>query len=214
MKPIYRLLLFLFLTPLLYANGSRAEKMEFFFTPVYVNSKTIHFAQGSSIDLNSRNGFGFGMGYNVNKNLELAILFNSSNSSYKATVVQENGSKKSYIANMYTANTNLAATYNFMDGPLTPYVTGTVGYTYVDSGVSNGNIGSGCYWDPWWGYICGPVADTYSSNEFNYGASVGVRYDINRRLYLKFGIGKSWIDFKNSSSNDFTVYDLTLGTKF
>jgi hypothetical protein len=30
-----------------------------------------------------------------------------------------------------------------------------VGYGNVYGAVTNGTVASGCYWDPWWGYICG-----------------------------------------------------------
>jgi len=212
MKLIYTLFLILSLSTILSAS-SREGKMEFFFTPIYVNSNTVNFDGGSQLDLNSRSGFGFGFGYNIDEHIELSMLFNSSSSSYKATVVRDDGSKKNYVSNMYTTSANFAATYNFIDGPLTPYITGTFGYTYIDSGIASG-ISSGCYWDPWLGYICGPVVSTYNSNELNYGASVGLRYDVNKKIYFKLGVGKSWLDLSNASSNDFTVYDLTLGMKF
>jgi opacity protein-like surface antigen len=30
-----------------------------------------------------------------------------------------------------------------------------IGYGNVYAAVTNGTLASGCYWDPWWGYICG-----------------------------------------------------------
>lgn len=214
MKNIFKLLLAIVMVTTLNADSSRAEKWEFFFTPMYSNSNNIHFDGGSEVDISSRGSFGFGFGYNIDEHIELALLFTSSSSSYKGTVVTEDGDKENINSNIYMSSFNLAATYNFIDGPFTPYVTGTFGNTFVDSGIPTGDFGNVCYWDPWYGYICRPYASTYTGNKLNYGGSIGVRYDLENMLYFKAGIGKNWIDFDNSSSNDFTIYDITIGTTF
>ncbi len=214
MKSIFKLLLILLSASILSADNSRSEKWEFFFTPMFIDSNEVSFDGGSKVDINSRSGFGIGFGYNFNEHLELSLLFASSNANYRGTIVNEDGSQEDYSSNIYTSSFNIAGTYNFIDGPLTPYITGVIGSTYVDSGVYTGRVGSGCYWDPWYGYICSPYAETYTSTKLNYGASVGVRYDFDNMLYLKAGAGKNWIDFSGSSSNDFTVYDITIGATF
>ena len=214
MKIIHILSVVSLLATMMSADSSRAQKWEFFFTPTYIDSNEVKFEGGSKADINTHSGIGFGFGYNVNEHVELTMLFSSSNSNYKGTIVKDDGSSKEYFSNVYTSSFNLGATYNFIKGPLTPYVSGTLGSTYIDSGVATGDVGTGCYWDPWWGYICTPYAETYTSVRLNYGASLGVRYDFKNALYLKMGVGKNWVDFENASSNDFTVYDLTIGGTF
>ncbi len=214
MRLFYKLLLALFLVTALNADSSRTEKWEFFFNPMFIDSNVIEFDGGAKADINSRSGIGFGFGYNVNEHIELSMLFSSSNTNYTGTKVTQDGVEEKFTENMYMSSFNLAATYNIIDGPLTPYISGFIGSAYVDSGVATGDLESICYWDPWWGYICSPHAETYTSTRLNYGGSVGVRYDFENMLFLKAGIGKNWIDFDGASSSNFTVYDLTIGATF
>ena len=37
---------------------------------------------------------------------------------------------------------------------------------------------TGCWWDPWWGYICTTYQNTRDTDEFAYQAGVGVRWDV------------------------------------
>jgi len=213
MKHIYKLLFIALSVTTLSADSSRAQKWEFLFTPLYTNSNTVEFEGGSTADVGSRSGLGFGFGYNVNEYLELSMLFASSSSSYTAKFLDKDGEKKQFTRNMYTSSFNLAATYNIIDAPFTPYITGKAGYTYVDSGVRTGD--TDWYCNPYYYYGgCYPYSETFGGTHLNYGGSVGIRYDFENALFLKAGIGKNWIDFDNASSTDFTVYDLTIGATF
>jgi hypothetical protein len=194
------------------ANDTRSETWEFFFTPSFIQSKTLDFGHDAQADINTRTGIGFGFGYNIDSNLELSMLFSSSSGNYKGTRVDENGNKKDFTSNMYTNSLNLAATYNFIDGAFTPYITATLGVTYVDSGISVEDGGDYCWWDPWWGYTCHSV--TYTDTKLNYGASVGLRYDFANRLYIKGGIGKNYVDFDTVNTSDFIIYDFAIGATF
>ncbi len=212
MKNIYKLLCIPLTVATLGADSSRSEKWEFFFSPLYMGSNTITFDGGGEANINSRTGFGFGFGYNINENFELSMLFTSSSSTYDVSFEDKDGNEEKGRSNLYMSSFNLAATYNFIDGPLTPYVTGTFGSTYVDSGVTSGD--TDWYCNPYYYGGCYPYADTFGGTKLNYGGSVGVRYDFENALFLKAGVGMSWIDFDNSSSNDFIVYDLSIGATF
>ena len=197
-------------------SDSRNEKWEFFLTPQFTNSKVLEFENGSKASINERSNLGFGLGYNLNKHVELSMVFAVSNSNYTGTLIPEEDPDNpvKVSANLYTSSINLGATYNFMPSPFTPYVSANIGSTYIDSGVPTGNITSGCWWDPWYGYICRPVAQTYTSTEFNYGLGVGLRYDFNRKLYVKGGVAKNIIDIGSKNTADFTTYQLFFGIMF
>jgi len=201
---------------------SRAEKWEFFLAPQISNTKLLQFENGAEADINKRSSLGFGFGYNMNRHIELTVLFSSSNSNYTGTriidndpALQEppNGPQK-FTSNLYTSTLDFGFTYNFLSGPLTPYVSANIGSTYVDSGVPTGNIITGCWWDPWWGYICTPQAQTYTSTVINYGAGVGLRYDFNRKLYIKGGVARNYLDINSSNTPDFTTYQFIFGFMF
>ncbi len=73
---------------------------------------------------------------------------------------------------------------------------------------------TGCFWYPWWGYICGPVVPTTSSTDFNYGVGAGIRWDVNRQFFLKGGVDQHRVDFSSSGTPEFTVWRLDFGSRF
>ena len=197
-------------------SDSRSEKWEFFLTPQFTNSKVLEFKNGSEANINERSSLGFGLGYNLNHHVELSVLFAVSNSNYTGTLIPEEDPDNpvKVSSNLYTSSMDLGVTYNFMSSPFTPYVSANFGLTYIDSGVPTGDITTGCWWDPWYGYICTPQAQTYTSTEFNYGAGAGVRYDFNRKLYMKAGVARNIIDIGSKNTADFTTYQLFFGIMF
>lgn len=197
-------------------NDSRVKKWEFFLAPQVTNSKLLQFENGAEADINKRSSLGFGMGYNINAHIELSLEFSSSDGNYTSTVIPEdpNESPVTSTQSLYTSSLDFGFTYNFLSTPFTPYATARIGSTYIDSGLYTGNVGTGCWWYPYWGYVCGTVAQTYTSTEFTYGAALGLRYDFNRKLYIKGDVGKNYIDLGNSNSTDFTTYRFIFGFMF
>jgi len=201
---------------------SRAEKWEFFLSPTITNSKVLQFDNGAEADINKRSSLGFGFGYNVNRHIELTVLFSSSNSNYSGTRIIDNNPEdpnipngpQKFSSNLYTSSLDFGFTYNFLSTPFTPYISANIGSTYIDSGVPTGNIVTGCWWDPWWGYVCTPQAQTYTTTAINYGAGIGLRYDFNRKLYIKGGVAKNYLDINSSNTPDFTSYQFIFGFMF
>jgi hypothetical protein len=197
-------------------TDSRVDKWEFFLAPQFTNSKVLQFEGGAEADINDQSSLGFGFGYNLNANIELDVLFSSSNANYTITAIPENPSDDPIKSStsLYTSTISFGFTYNLVKGPFTPYVSANLGYTYIDSGIPTGNIGNVCYWYPYYGYVCGPVAETYTSTEFNYGAGIGLRYDFNRKLYIKGDVSQNYLDINSSNTPDFTTYRFIFGFMF
>lgn len=195
---------------------SRMEKWEFFLAPTVTNSKVLQFDNGAQADINKQSGLGFGLGYNLNNHVELSVIFASSNANYTGTRILDDGNNtvEKFSSNLYTSKIDFGFTYNLLSSALTPYVSANIGMTYIDSGIPTGNIGTVCWWDPWWGYICSPSVQTYTATEFNYGAGVGLRYDFNRKLYIKGGIATNYLDINSSNTPDFTSYQFIFGLMF
>lgn len=214
-KPLLIFLLFFSLNAHAFKD-SRDDKWEFFLSPQFTNSKTLEFDNGARADINERSSIAFGLGYNINPYIELTTQFASSNSNYTGTRIAEDGSDtpEKFVANLYTSSINFGFTYNLFSSPFTPYISANIGSTYIDSGIPTGDIGSFCYWYPYWGYVCSPTALTYTSTEFNYGAGLGLRYDFNRKLYIKGGVNLNVIDTSSSNTADFTTYQFTFGFMF
>jgi opacity protein-like surface antigen len=198
------------------APGARTGQWQISLIPTYTNSQSIQFEGGAVADINAHSGFGIGIGYNFSDYLELELDIGSADGNYTGTRILDDGSNtpQKYNGNLYTSHMNLGLTYNFIASRFTPFVKGNLGLTYVDSGIPTGNIGSVCWWDPWWGYFCGPYAQTYTASEFSYGADFGLRFDITNMVFLKGSVGKSYIDFDNSSTTDFTQYKFIVGFSF
>ena len=197
-------------------NYSRVDKWEFFLAPQVTNSKVLQFEGGAEADINKESSIAFGFGYNVNANVELDVQFLSSNANYTTTAIPVNPIETPIkgSASLYTSSINFGFTYNLLKGPFTPYVSANIGSTYIDSGIPTGKIITSCYWYPYYGYICGPITQTYTSTEFNYGAGIGLRYDFNRKVYIKGGVAKNYVDINSSNTADFTTYRFTFGFMF
>jgi len=74
---------------------------------------------------------------------------------------------------------------------------------------------SGCWYDPWWGYVCDYYVPTKTATNFNYGAIPGLRFDVSDKVFLKASAGKRWVDFSNATSiPDFTIYRFDIGFMF
>ena len=197
-------------------TDSRDGKWEFFLTPQVTNSKTLEFENGSKASINKRSSLGFGLGYNMNPHVELTMKFATSNANYTGTLIPEDdpGNPVKVSSSLYTSSIDFGVTYNFFSNAFTPYVSANFGSTYIDSGVPTGDIINSCWWDPWYGYICRPAAQTYTSTEFNYGVGAGLRYDFNRKLYIKGGVAKNIIDIGSRNTADFTTYQFVFGFMF
>lgn len=197
-------------------HDSRVKKWEFYLAPQITDSKDIQYENGATINIESDSSLGFGFGYNINSHIELALEFVSGNANYTSTVIPEDPAQSPVTTNssLYTSTINFGFTYNFLSTPFTPYATANLGSTYIDSGVFTGNVGTGCFWYPYWGYVCGPVAQTYTSTEVSYGAALGLRYDFNRKLFIKGEARKTYIDMGDSNTPDFDALRFIFGFMF
>jgi hypothetical protein len=195
-------------------ESSRANKWSILLMPTVTDEKVVDFQNGAKADISRHSGLAFGFGYNYNSHLEIGLLFHTAGGNYTGTRVDENGTKEKFTANLYTSRFDIDLTYNISRKAFTPYVSLFLGSTYIDSGVPTGNITTGCWYDPWYGYICTPVAETYTSNQFDYGIGAGLRYDFNRQIFIKGGISQTFIDIDKASTPDFIRYQVGVGFMF
>jgi opacity protein-like surface antigen len=159
------------------------------------------------VDINGDFGFGFGFGYNFNDNFQLNGLFTWNSRSYDATAVKADGTTARYSNYMDSSTFSVNGVYYFLKGDVTPFVSGGVGITYVDTNIQNGPASGSCWYDPWWGYVCSSYVPTKTENDVSYNAGLGVRYDVNRQFSLQGGFYRTWIDIsKASSTPDFDIW--------
>jgi opacity protein-like surface antigen len=181
--------------------GGRAGSMEFFLPLTYTDATKVNGQGGSSVDINADWGLGFGMGYNITDNFQVNGAFTWAYRSYNAMVVKDDGTTQRYNNYMDTSTLSLNGVYYFMNGNITPFISGGVGITYVDSNIQDGPATGSCWYDPWYGYICSSYVPTKTENDISYNAGIGVRFDVNRQFALQTGYYKTWIDFSKTSGS-------------
>ena len=78
------------------------------------------------------------------------------------------------------------------DKPFRLYGIGGVGYYNRYAAITDAQLASGCYWDPWWGYICGSgVVDNIIADKsdwdfgFNFGAGISYKIQHGATLFIE-----------------------------
>jgi opacity protein-like surface antigen len=170
---------------------------------------------GSSLDVDSSTGWGISVGWNWTAKLNLQYRLLVNKPKYLAIVIPEDPDQPVLPVDhkMSKLSHQLNFTYNFLDGNITPYLAGGIGWTKIDSNVPNGSVSGGCWWDPWWGYVCWSDWKTYTASKFTYNLGAGVRWDINNFVYSKAAYTREFLDVK-SGSLDFDTITLEVGLMF
>ena len=97
-----------------------------------------------------------------------------------------------------------------LQGPLTPFLQAGVGWTKLDSNILNRPPTTGCWWDPWWGWICATEWSTYETTKFSYNLGLGLRWDVNGALFLRGAYNREWVDVDRGSL-DFDMLTMEVG---
>lgn len=169
---------------------------------IYQFSKDIDFDGGSTLDIEDDVGLALSFGYRFNSRLELQFSLDWNDVDYKGTIRSANplGLSVDIEGSMESFTPRINGVYNFMDGPVTPYVTGGIGWAFIDTNIPTGRSEFVCWWDPWWGQVCGNVQPTKDVDAFVYGVGAGVRWDVAPTFTLRLSYEKTWLDLDNASS--------------
>lgn len=190
------------------AQGApRAGSLEFILPIIYSPSSSFNGQGGSSADINSNLGFGLGLNYNVNNHFQVGGMFSWGYRNYTANVVDQNGVTQKATGTLDSSTIGLNATYFFMPSGFSPFVTGGFGSTWVDTNIPNGVPQTGCWYDPWYGYICNSYTPTKTQTAVSYTAGAGARFELNRTFSVQGSYNKMWVDLSNGKP-DFDVWRL------
>jgi opacity protein-like surface antigen len=199
----------------------REGKWDLSLAAIYLGSESVSGGgepgqQGSSLEIEDDWGFGINIGYNFTNHWALSFDMSFLRPRYNATLVGENPGDppETFSHEMDMFSGLVKGTYNILNGPVTPFIDLSAGFTYIDSNVADRPPTTGCWWDPWWGYVCQTFTSTYSDTRFNYGGGFGVRWDINRDLFLRASYSIMVIDLGSSSDPTFDVGSLAIGWSF
>ena len=205
----------LILTSSAVAQTSRDDKWEGTLQLLGTSAESSNGEMGSSIDVDSAVGLGFGFAYNFNEHFAIGFDGSWVKPNYTAVFNTEEDGLQTLRHKMTVFNGQINGTWNILSGPFTPYLQAGLGWTYIDSNVTDGPPVTGCWWDPWWGYICSGFYNTYSTTEFSWGAEAGLRYEFNNDMFIKGGYAHVDIDGGNNSADpSLNMWRLHVGWKF
>lgn len=198
--------------------GGRAQTWEFYGEARFIFGKDINFQGGSSISTSDDAGFGLGFGYNFDEHWLASFEFQYNEIQYRGSIASADKPPKPTSTVTGTAQISRiggSLTYNILPGPLTPYVTGLLGWSYVDSNIPTGPPQTGCWWDPWYGYLCSSWQPTASQNAFTYGLGVGMRWDVGHSFFMRFGYEYDWVDLSHANGTPaFSLLRLQFGARY
>ncbi|MGH7724079.1 MAG: outer membrane protein [Candidatus Eiseniibacteriota bacterium] len=176
--------------------SERMQKWEGVLFTRYQFEQSFDVGGGSTVNFDDDFGWGLGFNYNMNEKLNLGGDFAWNFINYDAQI-GDNGIPPSilggYGGTLDTGSAMFNVTFHLMPKKITPYINGGLGWGWYDTNIVAG-ISSGCYWDPWWGYVCGNYPVTYGDDAFVYRLGGGLRYDSPGTFFLKLGYNSQWAD--------------------
>ena len=200
-----------------HAQSTRGGKGEFYLSPVFTDGKNYSFEGGSTAATDTGFGITLGYAFNFDQKRALGIEFAWSDQDYVANVqggTGNLGNSGTIRAALETWTVRFLGTYHFMEGNFTPFVTGGLGWTYVDSNIPTGLPENLCWYYPWYGSYCATYVPTATSTKFSYNAGLGLRMEMGKG-FIRGMINQQWIDFGgNYGSDSVTQYRIDFGVKF
>jgi outer membrane protein assembly factor BamD len=185
---------------------------------VMANSADLDFEGGSTAAVDGGAGLLLGVGYSFTDRLRVGSTFTYDQKDYTARIVEDGGtdeSARTEEGSIDTMSLMVDAAYSFLMGDYTPYVTGGVGWSRVDTNIATEPPEVGCWWHPWWGYICTAWQDTRKVDGLAYELGIGLRYDFSEVLAADGNYIMRWVDFEHASGTpSFDAFRLGIVWRF
>jgi len=194
-------------------SAARWGLSEFYIGGTYIGegSTSLDYAP-VKLDFEDDWGFTLGGGYHLNNHLFVGgdLLF--ANSTFNGTSSEDDSKLRQ---SMRQWGITAGFEYNLLEGPLTPYISAGLGFTYLETDVPNADPEYVCIPDYYWGWWCYWAYPVYSDWFFTYYAGVGLRWDISDRSVIRFSYKSNWIDVSGVTSQlRQDMISLTWGGKF
>lgn len=198
------------------ANAVREGEIDVTLFSPYQTSESVDFDGGASADLDSSAGFGFGVAYNYTNNLAVKAEFSWNSFGYEAhAVLEDDYVTVDFRGEMDNLTLLFGGDYYLTRGQLSPFINANFGWSWLDSNIPKGRPSTGCWWDPWWGYVCSSYQNTHSENSMFYGLGLGARFDISRKSFVKVGYYETWMDWDNiDGSASLSTFKFEFGWSF
>jgi opacity protein-like surface antigen len=202
-------------TPAAFAE-SRGGTWETRLGIAFQSSANADFEGGTTAEFDSDTGFRFGFGKHLNDHLEIGGNFGYGQTDYEADIAGDQlGEFFGVRGEFEYLSLSGDVTWNLLTGPFTPFVVGALGWTWIDTNIATGPPQTGCWWDPWWGYVCSSFQNTKSIDGLTYQLGVGARYDFSNNFAVHASYRVTWIDLDNAEGTpDFDGVEVSVGWKF
>jgi opacity protein-like surface antigen len=198
-------------------SSRRAGAWEVYIGPVFTDGDSYTFEGGSTARTDTGVGLSLGFAKNLNSRVSVGAEVEWSEQDYRATVQPGPGNvftASSISGTVESRTLRFFGSYNFSERAFTPYVTGGLGWTYVDTNIPAGLPESFCWYYPWYGTYCATYVPTQTTTKFSYNLGAGVRYDFGAGL-VRVGVNSQWIDFGGNYGSDSLIqFRIDVGTKF
>jgi len=194
----------------------REDRWEFTLGTFYQFGTSLDGQGGSTLDTDDDFGLSIGGAYNFTDRLATSFAFQWAGIGYDGQVVEDEGG----VTGVYGSYDSLALSANgiffLTEGQLAPYVGAGIGWTWIDTNIPDGLPSGGCWWDPWWGYVCSYNYPTKKKSGFSYQATLGLRYTFDSdRTFLQGGYTSQWMDIGDTDGTPrFDVIRLEFGWIF
>lgn len=188
----------------------RAKRWEISLQTRYVAEKNISKDDGSAIDFQDDLGWGFGLGFNLTESFNLGFNVTWRRLPYNSTLVSADDPDTTQVISgvMDSSTFVFSAAWTPLKGRFSPYLNGGAGWMAIDTNIVAG-VDTGCWWHPWYGYVCGAYEQTYGVNAAVYNLGGGARIALNPSLFLRIGYERGWTGDNAYDGSD--VFRLDIG---
>jgi hypothetical protein len=195
------------------AQSTRGGKSEFYIAPGMTSGENYTFDGGSNARTDTGYSLTLGYAFNFDQHKSLGMEVGWGSQDYRANLVASNGQTASVNSSLDTWTVRFLGTYNLMEGNFTPFVTGGLGWTYLDTNIPTGLPQNVCWYYPWYSY-CTAYVPTATTTKFSYNAGAGLRMDVGKGVF-RFLVSEQWMDFGGGyGSGSVTQYRIDFGVKF
>ena len=186
-----------------FAQNDRGGMWEFGVLLFNQSSISLDGADDTFIDVDDALAFGVGLAYNFNNHFSLGGELSWSSPDYTAIIIPDDGVGVPEQINheLSVFSYSIKGTFNLLDGPFTPYLDAGIGWANVDSNIASEPPVTGCWWDPWWGYICDTFYNTYDKTQEFYSAALGLRWDLDNGMTVKGSYGIQELDTSRTTED-------------
>jgi|SRR5580698_4549860 opacity protein-like surface antigen len=161
---------------------------------IYQNATTLNFKGGTTANIDTDWAIGFTVGYRVNPHIDALFGMDWQHVDYRANLALGTGGIQPAYGDYQAFTPRFNVELNLLDRPFTPYAVAGIGYSFIDTNIPSGRPQTGCWWDPWYGYICTTVQSTRQENGVAYQVGAGVRWDVATGATVRLAFERHWVD--------------------